>query len=324
MTFRVVRTNQYNQYLGLIHSTNGNHLESPNEGSSIDHQVTILLHAQNITMFPTNETWAAVTADSMDFRKEFRALNAKVTSLDEQVAATRNDLLEFRAQAQETLNHIADQLSELIAFINRGGNNKKGEVRSSHPKPPPDDQNRGSVNTAGGSGVRTTDIVDRFSGSRDGQKEVEVVEGTVLVTEVDLTVGDNGGSGSRSWLQPDSQGILALELLAAVDRIIRSTTGNAIPPSIYTRRSDGFWHDRILLVTLIETSSITITGGGRRCGAAAAALGGGRRRREVCGEEGAACSRDTASRGPTTIVTPKSQFRTCPSDHGKAPRNIAP
>ncbi|KZV38306.1 hypothetical protein F511_22663 [Dorcoceras hygrometricum] len=56
MTFRVVRTNQYNQDLGLIHSTNGNHLESSNEGSSIDHQVTISLHAQNITMFPTNET----------------------------------------------------------------------------------------------------------------------------------------------------------------------------------------------------------------------------------------------------------------------------
>ncbi|KZV06844.1 hypothetical protein F511_45672 [Dorcoceras hygrometricum] len=57
MTFRVVRTNQYNQELGLIHSTNGNHFESPKEGSSIDHQVTIYLHAQNITMFPTNETW---------------------------------------------------------------------------------------------------------------------------------------------------------------------------------------------------------------------------------------------------------------------------
>ncbi|KZV25802.1 hypothetical protein F511_31700 [Dorcoceras hygrometricum] len=57
MTSRVVRTNQYNQDLGIIHSTNGNHLESPNEGSSIDHQVTIHLHAQNITMFPTNETW---------------------------------------------------------------------------------------------------------------------------------------------------------------------------------------------------------------------------------------------------------------------------
>ncbi|KZV55434.1 hypothetical protein F511_40847 [Dorcoceras hygrometricum] len=51
------KTNQYNQDLGLIHLTNGNHLECPNEGSSIDHQVTIHLHAQNITMFPTNETW---------------------------------------------------------------------------------------------------------------------------------------------------------------------------------------------------------------------------------------------------------------------------
>ncbi|KZV37061.1 hypothetical protein F511_05301 [Dorcoceras hygrometricum] len=51
------KTNQYNQDLGLIHSTNGNHLESPNEVSSIDHQVTIHLHAQNIIMFPTNETW---------------------------------------------------------------------------------------------------------------------------------------------------------------------------------------------------------------------------------------------------------------------------
>ncbi|KZV06651.1 hypothetical protein F511_45867 [Dorcoceras hygrometricum] len=57
MTFRVMSTNQYNQDLGLIHSTNGNHLESPNEGSSIDHQVTIYLHVQNITMFPTNVTW---------------------------------------------------------------------------------------------------------------------------------------------------------------------------------------------------------------------------------------------------------------------------
>ncbi|KZV17077.1 hypothetical protein F511_02993 [Dorcoceras hygrometricum] len=55
------KTNQYNQDLGLIHSTNGNHLESPNEGSSIDHQVTIYLHAQNITMFPTNETWYFVS-----------------------------------------------------------------------------------------------------------------------------------------------------------------------------------------------------------------------------------------------------------------------
>ncbi|KZV41715.1 hypothetical protein F511_32508 [Dorcoceras hygrometricum] len=59
----VTRTNQYNQDLGHIHSTNGNHLESPNEGSSIDHQVTIHLLAQNITMFPTNETWYFASQD---------------------------------------------------------------------------------------------------------------------------------------------------------------------------------------------------------------------------------------------------------------------
>ncbi|KZV28565.1 hypothetical protein F511_33842 [Dorcoceras hygrometricum] len=42
------KTNQYNQDLGLIHSTNGNHLESTNEGSSIDHQVTIYLHMHRL------------------------------------------------------------------------------------------------------------------------------------------------------------------------------------------------------------------------------------------------------------------------------------
>ncbi|KZV51418.1 hypothetical protein F511_32034 [Dorcoceras hygrometricum] len=57
MTFRVVRNNQYNQDLGFFHSTNGNHLESPNEGSLIVHQVTIHPHAQKITIFLTNETW---------------------------------------------------------------------------------------------------------------------------------------------------------------------------------------------------------------------------------------------------------------------------
>ncbi|KZV50105.1 hypothetical protein F511_21006 [Dorcoceras hygrometricum] len=44
MTFRVVRTNLYNQDLGLIHSTNGNHLESPNKGSSIDHHWPEICH----------------------------------------------------------------------------------------------------------------------------------------------------------------------------------------------------------------------------------------------------------------------------------------
>ncbi|KZV30384.1 hypothetical protein F511_34518 [Dorcoceras hygrometricum] len=155
---------------------------------------------------------------------------------------------------------------------------------------------------------------------------------------------------------------------AAVDPPIRSTTGNVIPPSICTRRYDGFWHERKLLVKLIGTSPITARGGGgRRPAAALGEAGGG----VGYWEEGRPNYRkshslnpppmlntlssvfmrtdgfiitpiddqigpidsvsktehhdaDTASRGPTTIVAPKSQFWTCPSDHGKAPSNIAP
>ncbi|KZV15823.1 ankyrin repeat-containing protein-like [Dorcoceras hygrometricum] len=87
---------------------------------------------------------AATALDVVDVqrvvRKHHQELNAKITSLDDQVAATRNDLLDFSAQAQQTLNIITDQLSELVAYINRGGNEKKGEVSSSRPQPPPDDQ----------------------------------------------------------------------------------------------------------------------------------------------------------------------------------------
>ncbi|KZV39367.1 hypothetical protein F511_43984 [Dorcoceras hygrometricum] len=94
-------------------------------------------------------------------RENHQELTAKVTSLEEQVAATRHDLLDFSAQAQQTLNVITDQLSKLVAYINRGGNEKKGEVNSS--RTPPDNQNRGSGNTGGGGDiVRTTDITQRY------------------------------------------------------------------------------------------------------------------------------------------------------------------
>ncbi|KZV40514.1 hypothetical protein F511_39973 [Dorcoceras hygrometricum] len=112
----------------------------------------------------------SATADLLEVRKEIKALFAKVTSLDEQVAATRNDLLEFCAQAQQTLNIITDQLNELVAYINRGGNDKKGEVGSSRgPQPPPDNQNRESGN-AGGDTTRS--IVERLI-TADTQRQRE-------------------------------------------------------------------------------------------------------------------------------------------------------
>ncbi|KZV41249.1 bifunctional UDP-glucose 4-epimerase and UDP-xylose 4-epimerase 1 [Dorcoceras hygrometricum] len=61
-------------------------------------------------------------------KETHQELIAKINSLDEQVAATRNDLLEFSAQAEQSLNVITTQLSELVAYINRGGDNKKGKV----------------------------------------------------------------------------------------------------------------------------------------------------------------------------------------------------
>ncbi|KZV20434.1 dystroglycan-like [Dorcoceras hygrometricum] len=85
--------------------------------------------------------------DVVDIRRVVKEthqeLIAKINSLDEQVAATRNDFLEFSAQSQQSLNVLTTQLNELVAYINRGGDNKKGESSSrgphsqSQPPPPP-------------------------------------------------------------------------------------------------------------------------------------------------------------------------------------------
>ncbi|KZV39371.1 hypothetical protein F511_33837 [Dorcoceras hygrometricum] len=108
-------------------------------------------------------------------REHYQELNAKINSLDEQVAATRNDLLDFRAQAQQTPNIITAQLSELVAYINRGGNDKKGEVSSSRPQPPPDEKNRGSGNTGGG-GDSGRSIVERLM-TADWERQREKIRG---------------------------------------------------------------------------------------------------------------------------------------------------
>ncbi|KZV55754.1 hypothetical protein F511_21250 [Dorcoceras hygrometricum] len=88
------KTNEYNQDLGLIHSTNGNHLESPNEGSSIDHQVTIYLHAQNITMFPTNEICVLIGLDK-SAEALFREISRSIISADVFVKRRVNRQLQF-------------------------------------------------------------------------------------------------------------------------------------------------------------------------------------------------------------------------------------
>ncbi|KZV14394.1 hypothetical protein F511_17695 [Dorcoceras hygrometricum] len=101
---------------------------------------------------------------------------------------------------------------------------------------------------------------------------------------------------------------------------IRSTTGYETPSSPCTRRRDEICTDGFSSSNWLEKIFRRRRGGG------GGALG--RRRRSGFNEErrGGACFRvrDTASRGPTIIAAPESQFRTCPSDHGKASSNIAP
>ncbi|KZV50355.1 3-ketoacyl-CoA thiolase 2, peroxisomal [Dorcoceras hygrometricum] len=135
MTFRFVRTNQYNQDLGLIHSTNGNHLESPNEGSSIDHQVTIYLHAQNITMFPTNETWAghSITHHSSVV---FRHDESVGHHSDDSVGPFRHDTSVCRSQrgsisiGYPRMSASGESSTTMHRLLHASG---------SHPIPPPND-----------------------------------------------------------------------------------------------------------------------------------------------------------------------------------------
>ncbi|KZV18822.1 hypothetical protein F511_35589 [Dorcoceras hygrometricum] len=52
----------------------------------------------------------------------------KFKGVQDQQAALSHDLMEFRVQAQENFNTLTSQLSELVDYINRGGDAKKGKV----------------------------------------------------------------------------------------------------------------------------------------------------------------------------------------------------
>ncbi|KZV38245.1 hypothetical protein F511_36325 [Dorcoceras hygrometricum] len=61
---------------------------------------------------------AAIATGLDDIRKD----------VDETKAAPSNAILEFHAQEQENYNNLSSQLGEIVAYINRGGNDKKGKV----------------------------------------------------------------------------------------------------------------------------------------------------------------------------------------------------
>ncbi|KZV30603.1 227 kDa spindle- and centromere-associated protein [Dorcoceras hygrometricum] len=86
-----------------------------------------------------------VLAQTNVLRKEMQAQkNALSKELDvmrkevqDQKATFVHDMLEFRVESQQNFQILSAQLSELIAYINRGRDDKKGEVSSSRgPQPP--------------------------------------------------------------------------------------------------------------------------------------------------------------------------------------------
>ncbi|KZV46141.1 hypothetical protein F511_13967 [Dorcoceras hygrometricum] len=91
-------------------------------------------------------------ADSLEIRKEFKALDAKINSLDGQVAAIRNEQLEFQTKIAADILSLSTHLGDLVEYI-RGGDAKKGEGSNSRrPLPTPVHQSEGT-----GDAVRLTE-----------------------------------------------------------------------------------------------------------------------------------------------------------------------
>ncbi|KZV43618.1 hypothetical protein F511_00169 [Dorcoceras hygrometricum] len=77
--------------------------------------------------------------DSLDVRNKLNALDAKVLLLDGQIAAIRNEQLEFQTRIATDILSISTQLGDIVDYI-RGGDAKKGEGISSRPLSTPINQ----------------------------------------------------------------------------------------------------------------------------------------------------------------------------------------
>ncbi|KZV50766.1 hypothetical protein F511_27968 [Dorcoceras hygrometricum] len=99
-------------------------------------------------------------------RKEVRDIKAALSkNFDDKLADIRNELLEFRVETQGQLASLGTHLAELIAFLTKGSDDKKGEGISSRPQPPPENQSRPSGGN-GGSGNRAEEQSRYRGGSR--------------------------------------------------------------------------------------------------------------------------------------------------------------
>ncbi|KZV37693.1 hypothetical protein F511_22079 [Dorcoceras hygrometricum] len=66
----------------------------------------------------------------------------KLKRIEDRQDALCHEIMEFRVQSQENYNHLTSQMLELVVYINRGRDDKKGESCSGHGPQSPDDRGR--------------------------------------------------------------------------------------------------------------------------------------------------------------------------------------
>ncbi|KZV47978.1 hypothetical protein F511_18319 [Dorcoceras hygrometricum] len=79
---------------------------------------------------------ATVFQDLMAIKKVQREQDAKLTALDNQVVAIRNEQLDFQSKIAADILSLSTQFGDIIDHI-RGGDSKKGEIGSSSRRSPP-------------------------------------------------------------------------------------------------------------------------------------------------------------------------------------------
>ncbi|KZV37436.1 splicing factor 3B subunit 1-like [Dorcoceras hygrometricum] len=117
---------------------------------------------------------AALSLEVLDSRQKLKTqqvawsqdMDSKLKGVQDQQATLSHSLMEFRVQAQENYNTLTYQFSELVDYINRGGDAKKGEGSSSRgQQPPPDDRSRpGSGDSSRGRDSRSEPARKRGGG----------------------------------------------------------------------------------------------------------------------------------------------------------------
>ncbi|KZV46244.1 hypothetical protein F511_08687 [Dorcoceras hygrometricum] len=108
--------------------------------------------------------------DSTHNRHVFRNL---IRDVQQEVNTLKDDLNEFRQDTQTGIATLSTQLSEIIAYINRGRDDKKGEGSRSQGQQPPEE---------------IVEVVEAAVVNRQGKEEVDIEDEEIQVLE-DFDIG---------------------------------------------------------------------------------------------------------------------------------------